>query len=272
MSSNQNAFNMLQNPFPIQPQFGMNGSQFGNCFTNGVATPNNPTSMINQPGFMNVPNNFIPMQNNYLGMPQLGNHLMGFGPQNSVNNLNSAATFPVSGQLTNLVQNFNQVRSSHLPGQAFGQNGLNLPHQVNQSFGFPFGQLCLPNPLQNMNQYLPMQMSNPSQFVPQQAVGAFNQAPQTRGPGNPVFLGSQQFGNAHFNQVRPQVNQNQHNIHPPVMDVNSMKSTTASTQHFGNLSTTSTSSNQPVQSNSNDWQPSAFMSSKVYTQFCVMKL
>ncbi|KAM6600422.1 hypothetical protein CsatA_020031 [Cannabis sativa] len=211
-----------------QSQFGLNNSQIPNPF-GSPCMPNAPTSMATQPGFMNAPNNRFPSQNNLMGaphlgnpngpLPQQGNPQVGFGPQIGVNHMNSIATFPIRGQ-------------GFQPG-----NMSNLPH-FNQNMGLPFGQFCMPNHLQNMNQFLPMQMQmqNLSQFVPQNTYGVMNQALQPTIPQNPAFLASPQFGNMHYNQIVPQVNQNQHNLSLPVMDVNTLKpSPVANQQLQGNL-------------------------------------
>ncbi|PON59141.1 hypothetical protein TorRG33x02_289020 [Trema orientale] len=209
-------------------QLGLNNSQVPIPFSNS-SMPNVPTSMAPPPGFMNGPNNFYPLQNNHLGAPHLGNlngpvpqpgkpHL-GFGPQSSVNNINSIATFPIHGQ-------------------GFGHSNLsNLP-QFNQNVGLIFGQICMPNHLQSTNQYLPMQMQNLSQFVPQNAFGVLSQALQPTVPQNPAFLANPQFGTIQYNQIQQLINHNQHNFPLPGMDVTTLKpSPIASRQLQGNSST-----------------------------------
>ncbi|XP_062091634.1 uncharacterized protein LOC133797668 isoform X2 [Humulus lupulus] len=215
----QNSAQPSQQVMASQSQLGLNNAQIPNPF-NSSCIPNGPTSMATQPGFMNAPNNHYPSQNNHLGapqsgnpngpLPQQGNPHVGFGPQSSVNHMNSLATFPIRGQ-------------GFAPG-----NMSNLPH-FSQNMGLPFGQFCMPNHLQNMNQFLPMQMQmqmqmqNLSQFVPQNTYGVMNQALQPTIPQNPAFLTSPQYGNMHYNQIVQQVNQNQHNLSLPVMDVNTLK-------------------------------------------------
>lgn len=233
---------------PSQPQLGMNNPQIpipfsnnsSNYMNNGVAMP--VPNMVTQPGFMNGPNHLLPSPNNHLGMPHLGSlgpmhqqgkpHV-GFGPQSGVSNMNSGTAFPV-------------------PGQAFGQNNLsNLP-QFNQNAGSQFGQFCLPNhTMQNMNQFVPMQMPNLPQFVPPNGFGVMGQAPQATALQNPSF--NSHFSNvSHYNQILPQVNQNQHNFPLPIA---------APQQMQANSSTIVSNSFQTEQSN--DLQPPMFMGTQV---------
>ncbi|XP_048326431.2 uncharacterized protein LOC107412948 isoform X2 [Ziziphus jujuba] len=263
---------------PIQPHFGGGNPQFpipfsnsGNFLSNGHGVPmtNVPPSMVTQPGFMNAQNHLLPLQNSNLGMPylassgpipQMGQPHVGFGSQGSVNNMNSVGSFPFRGQVCNLAQ---QGNPSPSPGQAFGNNLLNLPQQLNQSMGLPFAQLCMPNQFQNINQFLPMQMSNPSQFVPRNnAFGFLNQASQATVPHNPTFLANSQFGNVQSNQVGQQDNQNQHNLHPPTVDVNAWRPSQVGTQQWqGNSSTPNIpSSIQPDKTD--NLQPSAVKGSQ----------
>ncbi|KAH7536826.1 hypothetical protein FEM48_Zijuj03G0027600 [Ziziphus jujuba var. spinosa] len=265
--------NRQQNSMPIQPHFGGGNPQIpipfsnsGNFLSNGHGVPmtNVPPSMVTQPGFMNAQNHLLPLQNSNLGMPylassgpipQMGQPHVGFGSQGSVNNMNSVGSFPFRGQVCNLAQ---QGNPSPSPGQAFGNNLLNLPQQLNQSMGLPFAQLCMPNQFQNINQFLPMQMSNPSQFVPRyNAFGFLNQASQATVPQNPTFLANSQFGNVQSNQVGQQDNQNQHNLHPPTVDVNAWRPSQVGTQQWqGNSSTPNIpSSIQPDKTD--NLQPSA---------------
>ncbi|XP_020414097.1 uncharacterized protein LOC18786222 isoform X2 [Prunus persica] len=220
----------------IQPQLGIKNNQVPIPFSNanahlsnghGGAMPNMPPSMIAQPNFMGVPNNLHPMQSNHLGMPQFGSvgptsqpgqpHVGFFGSQNNAHSMNSVASFPLHGQFCNLVQNVNQAVSSQPPGQLLGHNLLNLPQQINQNMGLPYGQFCLPNPLQNMNQFVQMQMHNPSQLGPNYAFAGLNQAPQATVSQNSPFFATHQFGNVHSNQAGQQVNQNQQNLVLPAM-------------------------------------------------------
>lgn len=222
--------NMLQTLLQIQPQLGIKNNQVPIPFSNanahlsnghGGAMPNMPPSMIAQPNFMGVPNNLHPMQSNHLGMPQFGSvgptsqpgqpQVGFFGSQNNAHSMNSVASFPLHGQFCNLVQNVNQAVSSQPPGQLLGHNLLNLPQQINQNMGLPYGQFCLPNPLQNMNQFVQMQMHNPSQLGPNYAFAGLNQAPQATVSQNSPFFATHQFGNVHSNQAGQQVNQNQQN-------------------------------------------------------------
>lgn len=233
---------------PSQSQFGLNNSQIPIPLSNSNM-PNVPTSMATQPGFMNGPNNFIPLQNNHLGMPHLGNingpvpqpgkpHV-GFDPQTNVSNMNSMATFPIHGQ-------------------GFGLS--NSPQmQFNQNVGLPFGQFCMPGQLQNMNQFLPLQLQNLSQFVPQNAFGVLNQALQAALPQNPAFLMNPQFGNMNYNQIVQQVNQNQHNLPLPGMDVNTLKPLPVVSQQLQGNSSAAIQTEQI-----NNLQPSGFMGTPVY--------
>lgn len=226
--------NMLQTLLQIQPQLGIKNNQVPIPFSNanahlsnghGGAMPNMPPSMIAQPNFMGVPNNLHPMQSNHLGMPQFGSvgptsqpgqpHVGFFGSQNNAHSMNSVASFPLHGQFCNLVQNVNQAVSSQPPGQLLGHNLLNLPQQINQNMGLPYGQFCLPNPLQNMNQFVQMQMHNPSQLGPNYAFAGLNQAPQATVSQNSPFFATHQFDNVHSNQAG--VNQNQQNLVLPAM-------------------------------------------------------
>ncbi|PON66866.1 hypothetical protein PanWU01x14_106520 [Parasponia andersonii] len=206
-----------------QSQLGLNNSQVPIPFSNS-SMPNVPTSMAPPPGFMTGPNNFYPLQNNHLGtlngpVPQPGKPHLGFGPQSSVNNINSIPTFPIHGQ-------------------GFGHSNLsNLP-QFNQNVGLTFGQFCMPNHLQSTNQFLPMQIQNLPQFVPQNAFGVLSQAFQATVPQNPAFLGNPQFGTINCNHIQHQSNQNQHIFPLPGIDVNTLKpSPAASRQLQGNSST-----------------------------------
>ncbi|BFG20819.1 hypothetical protein CerSpe_070910 [Prunus speciosa] len=223
-------------PHQIQPQLGIKNNQVPIPFSNanahlsnghGGAMPNMPPSMIAQPNFMGVPNNLHPMQSNHLGVPQFGSvgptsqpgqpHVGFFGSQNNAHGMNSFASFPLHGQFCNLVQNVNQAVSSQSPGQLLGHNLLKLPQQINQNMGLPYGQFCLPNPLQNMNQFVQMQMHNPSQLGPNYAFAGLNQAPQATVSQNSPFFPTHQFGNGHSNQAGQQVNQNQQNLALPAM-------------------------------------------------------
>ena len=234
-----------------QSQLGLNNSQIPTPFSNSNM-PNVPTSMATQPGFMNGPNNLYPLQNNQPGMPHFGNlngivpqpgktHV-GFGPQSSVSSMNSISTFPIRGQ-------------------GFGHSTLSNLLQFNQNVGLPFGQFCTPNHLQNMNQFLSMQMQNLSQFVSQNAFGALNQAVQATVHQNHTFLVNPQFGNVHYNQIVEQLNQNQHNLPIPGMDVNTLKpSPIASQQLQGNPSTI-------IQTDQSHNPQSGFMGKQVH--FCL---
>ncbi|KAM1941284.1 hypothetical protein ACFX13_028877 [Malus domestica] len=200
-------------PHQMQPQLGIRNPQIPVQFSNS-------NSMIAQPNFMNLPNNLLPMQNNHLGMPQFGSvgptsqpgqpNVGFFGSQSNGQGMNSV------GQFCNLVQQVNQLMSSQVPGQIFGHNMLNLQQQMNPNMGLPYGQFCLPNSMQNMNQFVPMQMQNPSQVRPNYAFQGSNQAPRaTMSQNVPLFANNQ--ANLHSNQAGQQANQNQQNLGlPPV--------------------------------------------------------
>lgn len=215
-----------QNSMPSQPQMGMNNPQIPIPF-NGVAVPNMPGSMVTQPGFMNGPNHLLPLQNNHLGMPHLGslcppmpqqaNPHVRFGPQGNVSNMNSVSGFPVRGQA------------------AFGHNNLpNLP-QFNQNVGLPFAQFCMPNPLQNMNQFVAMQ--TPQMPNHQNAFGP--QAGVIHNPGFNSHIGN--MNHYQYNQIL------QHNLSLPA----------ATSQLQSNLSTTVSN---PIQiEQTSNLQASVFM-------------
>ncbi|KAM1018498.1 hypothetical protein ACFX2C_040122 [Malus domestica] len=193
-------------PHQMQPQLGIRNPQIPVQFSNS-------NSMIALPNFMNLPNNLLPMQNNHLGMPQFGS----IGPTSQPGQPN-VGFFGSQGmpQFCNLVQQVNQLMSSQVPGQIFGHNMLNLQQQMNQNMGLPYGQFCLPNSMQNMNQFVPMQMQNPPQVRPNYGFPVSNQAPQTTMSQNvPLFANNR--ANLHSNQAGQQVNQNQQNLGlPPV--------------------------------------------------------
>lgn len=183
------------------------------------------------PGFMNAPPHLLPFQNSHMGMPRLGSQPaqshMGFGPRNSVNNMTTVPGFPSNGQFCNMAQNPNQVNVSRPP---FVHNMQNSAQQFNQNMGFQNGQFCMPNMLQNMNQFMPFQMPNSSQVVsygvpicPPYMMGVMNQAPRATVPQNPTFFANPQFGVGHCNQVGQQVNQAQQNAVPPKTDANALR-------------------------------------------------
>ncbi|XP_024188964.1 uncharacterized protein LOC112193145 isoform X2 [Rosa chinensis] len=232
MLPNYNSFH--QNSGQAHPAGGNGGSsapspqqQQGMPFNPSLANSCNmlPPSMGPQPGFMNLSNNLLPMQNNHMRVPmsqfgslgpisQPGYPSVGFcGPQNNALNMNLAASYPFNGQFCNMGQNLNQVNQNmgFLPGQLFGNNLLNL-QQMNQNIG-PYGQFCPPN-LLNRNQVVPMQMQmqSPCQGGPNFAFGGSNQAPQAAVLQNPAFFATPNSGNVHSpNQAGQQINQNQQN-------------------------------------------------------------
>lgn len=234
--SNANSSNLVQNnTTKFRPQFGMNNNpQTQVPFNNSNMRPS-----INRPGFMNPP-----LQNSHLGMPHLGSQPgqshVGFSPQNKVCNMNPVQGFPVNGQFCNMAQNPNQVNVSQ---PAFVHNMQNSNQQLNQNMGFPNGQFCMPNMLQNMNQFMPLQMPNSSQVVSYGIpicppyMGVPNQAPRATVPQNPTFFANSQFGLGHCNQVRQQVSQNQQSLVPPTANANALKTSPFVAQQLqgGNL-------------------------------------
>ena len=234
--NNSNASNLVQNnTTKFRPQFGMNNNpQTQVPFNNSNMRPS-----INRPGFMNPP-----LQNSHLGMPHLGSQPgqshVGFSPQNKVCNMNPVQGFPVNGQFCNMAQNPNQVNVSQ---PAFVHNMQNSNQQLNQNMGFPNGQFCMPNMLQNMNQFMPLQMPNSSQVVSYGIpicppyMGVPNQATRATVPQNPTFFANSQFGLGHCNQVRQQVSQNQQSLVPPTANANALKTSPFVAQQLqgGNL-------------------------------------
>lgn len=209
----------------------MNNPQIPISF-NGVAMPDMPGSMVTQPGFMNGPNHLLPLQNNHLGIPHLGslcppmpqqaNPHVRFGPQGNVSNMNSVSGFPVRGQA------------------AFGHNNLpNLP-QFNQNVGLPFAQFCMPNPLQNMNQFVAMQ--TPQMPNHQNAFGP--QAGVIHNPGFNSHIGN--MNHYQYNQIL------QHNLSLPA----------ATSQLQSNLATTVSNPIQTQQTS--NLQASVFMGTQVF--------
>lgn len=222
-----NLGNFVQNAMQFQRQFGMNNAQIQGPSSNSNAhmNPNMRPSMT-QPGFMNVHNHVIPLQNNHLGMPHLGSQQglshVGFGSQNSVCNMNPAAGFPVNGQFYNLMQNANPVNASHPP---FVHNLPNLHQKLNQNMGLLNGQYGFPNMLQNVNQLMPLQMPASSQvgpygipLCPPYMLGGLNQPTQATVPQNPSIFPNMHFGPVPCNQVGQQDNQNQQNAAPPTIN------------------------------------------------------
>ncbi|KAG6680529.1 hypothetical protein I3842_13G047100 [Carya illinoinensis] len=222
-----NSGNLVQNTMQFQRQFGMNNAQIQVPPSNSNAHLNpNMRPSITQPGFMNVPNHVLPLQNNHLGMPHLGSQQglshVGFGSQNSVCNMNPVAGFAVNGQFCNLMQNTNQVNASQPP---FVHNFPNLHQQLNQNMGLLNGQYGFPNMLQNVNQLVPLQMPASSQvgpygipLCPPHMLGGLNQPTQATVPQNPSIFPNMHFGPVHCNQVGQQDNQNQQNFAPPTMN------------------------------------------------------
>lgn len=117
---------MLPNGVPIQPQMGI--------FPQNVAALNGLMSQLS-----NAPNHLLALQCNQLALQQL----MGFGSQNNAQALNA-----VPGQF------FNMGQSS---------NPLNMFQALTGNMFLPNSHFCMPNPMQNVNQLLSMQMSNSSQ-------------------------------------------------------------------------------------------------------------
>ncbi|XP_075646257.1 uncharacterized protein LOC142617337 isoform X2 [Castanea sativa] len=235
--SNANSSNLVQNTKKFRPQFGMNNNpQIQVPFNNSNAHSNpNMRPSINRPGFMNPP-----LQSSHLGMPHLGSQPgqshVGFSSQNKVCNMNPVQGFPVNGQFCNMAQNPNQANVSQ---PAFVHNMQNSNQQLNQNMGFPNGQFCMPNMLQNMNQFMPLQMPNSSQVISYGVpicppyMGVPNQAPRATVPQNPTFFANSQFGLGHCNQV----NQNQQNLVPPTANANALKPSPFAAQQLqgGNL-------------------------------------
>ncbi|KAJ4720500.1 Nuclear fragile X mental retardation-interacting protein 1, conserved domain protein [Melia azedarach] len=160
--------NMLQNSVPMQSPTGIINPQIPFPLNNSNGHPMSMLNMpqaplLTQPNFMNVSNPILFSLNNHLGLPQL------------------SPVFPPHGNFGNLPQSASQ-------GQIFAPNVSNLPMQNNQNVCLLNGQMCLQNPMQNMQQLLSMEMSNPSLF------------------GNP------QFGLLNCNGAAQQVNQNQQNF------------------------------------------------------------
>ncbi|KAK9283033.1 hypothetical protein L1049_011261 [Liquidambar formosana] len=279
-----NSSNSLPNPLQVQSQIGIMNPQFSIPFydhnthlNNGHAVAmNNMPPSVTPPGFnMNFPNLLLPLQNNHLGMPHLGSTAVashpgqgqvGFAPHH----MNTLMTFPMHKPFCNLAQNLNQFNQSQPPGQLFAHNSPNIPQNFNQNMGALNGQFCWQNPMQNMNQLVPVQMSNPTQVGPynvpscsHQMLGCPNQVAQAMGPQNPAFIANTQFGLVHSGEVGQHVNQNQQQWVQPSMDVNAWKQSPIATQQVqGNPSTSIISHSAQTQQTQKNFQPSVFTSSQ----------
>ncbi|XP_057980890.1 uncharacterized protein LOC131166391 isoform X2 [Malania oleifera] len=215
-----------------QAQTGPNNPHIATPFNNSNThfIPGNPPGAvpniqppIARPCYMNVPSHVLQQQNNYSTMPLLGSvgstiHTVqchgGFGPQNSAPILNPVGTFPMQQPFSNFVPNLNQINQSQTPGQLFVYNSMNLAQNFNPSL--PNGQFCLQNPMQNMNQLLPMQVPSHGQVVPYNAppgpnhmLGQPNQVAHSMCPQNPGIVANPPFVVVHSNEVQQHTYQNQ---------------------------------------------------------------
>uniref|UniRef100_A0A7N0ZRG9 FMR1-interacting protein 1 conserved domain-containing protein n=1 Tax=Kalanchoe fedtschenkoi TaxID=63787 RepID=A0A7N0ZRG9_KALFE len=166
-----------------------------NSDTNGPIPPLGP-----QP-FINIPNHFVPVQNNQMGFPLLapvmfpGQSFPGFLPQANAPNMNNLAVFPTNNPFGRM-SNFSQMSLSQ-PAAQF-QNMPAFAQLMNQS-------MCIPNAqfgMQNMNQFCAMQMTNHGQLgsfnVPasHQMMRPSNQVNLGRDSQNPAFFRSPLYGAA----------------------------------------------------------------------------
>nr|XP_023889035.1 uncharacterized protein LOC112001100 isoform X2 [Quercus suber] len=222
----------LYNSFPQQP--------------NSSTAP--PSQQVMPPTHSNANSSNLVQKNNTKFRPQFGTNN---NPQIQApfNNSNMRPSINRPGFMNPPLQN-SHLGMPHLgsqPGQShvgYSPQNKNSNQQLNQNMSFPNGQFCMPNMLQNMNQFMPtLQMPNSSQVVSYGIpicppyMGVPNQAPRATVPQNPTFFANPQFGLGHCNQVRQQVNQNQQNLVPPAANANALKPSPFAAQQLrgGNL-------------------------------------
>ncbi|XP_043707204.1 uncharacterized protein LOC122656658 isoform X2 [Telopea speciosissima] len=174
----------------LQRPFGNLNINLSDLNRNYMAMPAGP-SMVPSHCFPNVVNNYLPLQNIHMGMPNLGpsgsHHLMQthgqIFPNPTQQNFNPILTPPAHGQVfLNLPQNSNQIVPSLAHGQLFMQNypqassqiGPLQPHasmnvqsgkayshnHVNPNIGMPDGQSCLQNQMCSASQHGALVNSN----------------------------------------------------------------------------------------------------------------
>lgn len=201
----------MQNSMQMQPQMGLMNPQMPfplnnpNIQTMAMTMPNMQLPLTSsQPNFMNASNPFLFPQNNLLGTRQF----IPISQPNSQHNLGNPSMFPLPRQFCSLPQNASQ-------GQFFAPNG----------------QLSM----QNMNQFLPMQMSNAPSLL-----------------GHP-----QRLGVVNSNGVGQDVNRNQQNLVQPMI-TQQMNDSLSSPLKAG--------PNQQPQQNHN-FQTSGFTRSQVACEF-----
>lgn len=194
----------------------------------------NPQTSI--PSVPNMPNqfNFMPLQNNPLGVFQLGpaqSHLGSFNPLNGLQNLGQGAY---------------QGNPSQLPANLFGHNSANPPG--NLPFSLPIMNQNFPMPISNLNQVGPYN-------VPQSSHHMFQLA-QALGPQNSAFIPNQQFVPMCFNGVGKNVHQDNQQLGPPMMGSNALEQLPVATQQLqGNWPPMATSSVQSQQTRKNQQPP-----------------
>ncbi|KAA8544850.1 hypothetical protein F0562_019634 [Nyssa sinensis] len=216
-----NPSNMLPNSVQIQSQMGIINPQIAIPFSNSNTHLSNgmPNRFVSTPSpcFMNAPNH-LPLQNGVPFMSHPGQCHGVFSHQN----LNSISTFSV--------QNMNGMNLSQPPG-------TNLPQHFHQNAGLPNGQFSLQNPIQNLNQFVQIQMPNYAQGVPCGVPPYPNQIPQVLGPQNPNIFVTSQFGLMQSNRAMQPGNKDQYKFVSSTMDVNASKQTPNTTQQLqGNSS------------------------------------
>lgn len=176
--SQSHAFNN-QNPAPVMNTFHNQNTHLSNLHGNGISLPNQLPAMP-FPCFPNGAAGNLALQNGYLGMNMI--------PQN----FNQMLPMPVQGQFSNVPQNIRSIVPQQPHGQFLFHNGVQNPNQImqspqdgfnqqnssqnvsmqpngqfysqpqilNQITGLLNGQFCSQNPIQNLNQVMPMQCSH----------------------------------------------------------------------------------------------------------------
>ncbi|KAL6989780.1 hypothetical protein U1Q18_015531 [Sarracenia purpurea var. burkii] len=196
-----NPSNLFPNSAQIQCQMGMMSPQIATPFNNfNTHLGNGPGAMPNRPIWAPVgsPNHPLPLQN---GMPLMGSasgmsHLGQFPGAFGAQNTNSMPMAPMI-----LIQ-----LPSHFPPH----NSVNPPQYLSQNAVVLNGQLCLQNPMQNINQFVQIPMSNYTQVVPCNMQQYPNQVSQALAHQNPAFLANAQFGPVHSTAVVHTSNRDQH--------------------------------------------------------------
>lgn len=176
--SQSHAFNN-QNPAPMMNTFNNQNTHLSNLHGNGISLPNQLPAMP-FPCFPNGAAGNHALQNGYVGMNMI--------PQN----FNQMLPMPVQGQFSNVPQNVRSIVPQRPHGQFLFHNGVQNPNQImqspqvgfnlqnssqnvsmqpngqfysqpqllNQITGLLNGQFCAQNPIQNLNQVMPMQCSH----------------------------------------------------------------------------------------------------------------